>query len=58
MIKWNKSNWSLCVLAAASAWAIVGVLSDAHRRKRAKVEVAHEVQEWENEGGAPLPGHS
>ena len=50
---WNKSKWSFGILATAGAWAIVDTLAYAHRRKRAKKEIAQEVQEWENEGGAP-----
>jgi hypothetical protein len=50
---WNKSQWSLGILAAAGAWAVVGSLAGAQRRKRAKKETAIELQEWENEGGAP-----
>lgn len=53
---WNKSKWSIGIMAAAGVWAIVDVLADAHRRKRAKKEITQEVQEWENEGGAPQPG--
>lgn len=51
----NKSKWSFGIIAAAGAWAIVDTLAYAHRRKRAKKEIAQEVQEWENEGGAPKP---
>ena len=50
---WNKSKWSFGILLAAGAWAIVDVLAAEHRRKHAKREIAHEVQEWENEGGGP-----
>ena len=50
---WNKSKWSFGILLAAGAWAIVDVLAAEHRRKQAKKEIAHEMQEWENEGGSP-----
>ena len=53
---WNKSKWSIAMMAAAGAWAIVAALADTHRRQRAKKESTQEVQEWENEGGAPQPG--
>lgn len=52
---WNISKWSIGIAAAAGAWAIVDALAYAQRRKRAKKEIADEVQEWENEGGAPQP---
>jgi hypothetical protein len=52
MSTWKKSQWSLALLIGAGAWAVVDVLADTYRRKRAKTEAASDVQEWENEGGA------
>ena len=48
----TKSQWSLGLLVATGAWAIVDVLADAHRRKRAKQDTVSELQKWEDEGGA------
>lgn len=55
MIMWKKSPWSLGLLVGAGAWAIVEMLANTHRRKRARIETANDLQEWENEGGAPPP---
>lgn len=57
MNRLNRSTWSLVALGAAGAWALVGVLAEAHRRKLEKISIAEDVQEWENEGGsAPATG--
>ena len=52
MNRLNISTWSLVALGAAGAWAVMGVLAEAHRRKTAKLSIAQDVQEWENEGGS------
>ncbi len=49
---WNKFQWTIIIMVAAGAWAVVGAVADPHRRERAKKQAALEVQEWENEGGA------
>jgi len=53
MSQLNRSAWSLVALGAASAWVLVGMLAEAHRRKTVKLMIAQDLQEWENEGGAP-----
>ena len=53
MSQLNRSAWSLVALGAASAWVLVGMLAQAHRRKTVKLMIAQDLQEWENEGGAP-----
>lgn len=58
MNKWNKSRWSLYLFAAAGLWAVVEGVAEMYRRKSAKLAIAADVQEWENEGGAPLPAKS
>lgn len=52
---WNRTKWSLGILLAAGAWALVDALASTHKRKHAQKEMARDVQEWENEGGASRP---
>ncbi len=53
---WTNAKWSLGILAAAGAWAIIDALASSHKRKHAQKDMVREVQEWENEGGASQPG--
>lgn len=51
----NKMRWPLRILAAAGAWTLLNSLAAAHQRTQAAKDLAHDVHEWENEGGPARP---